>query len=283
MPDSNASLYFPQLADGSGWTTSIVLLNLSASVEKGVLNITDNNGLPFVVHQAGGEAASSFPYSIPPGGLFRFQTDGSSESQTAGWARVIPDSMNVAPAGSGLFAYNPAGALVAESGIPSILPTTHARIYVDLTENHNTGLAISNPDAVAADVAIRAFRTNGVTPAGESQDSLQLAGFGHDAKFADQLISGLPANFTGILDISSPARFAAITVRSLYNERNDFLVTTFPFADATRPAPSPIVFPQIVDGGGYATQFILIGPEEETSVRLELYDETGALLDLESQ
>jgi hypothetical protein len=107
-----------------------------------------------------------------------------------------------------------------------------------------------------------------------------LSAKGHAAAFANQFIQGLPEGFTGVLDISSTAPFAALTLRSLVNERNDFLMTTFPIADMTRTAPSPIVFPHIVDGGGYVTQFILLSPGGAASTTLSLYDESGAPLDL---
>jgi hypothetical protein len=64
-------------------------------------------------------------------------------------------------------------------------------------------------------------------------------------------------------------------LRSLYNERDDFLMTTFPVADANGVAPSPIVFPQIADGGGYMTQFILLGAVGPSSVTLNFYGEDG--------
>ena len=83
------------------------------------------------------------------------------------------------------------------------------------------------------------------------------------------------------MDISSATPFAALTVRSLVNERDDYLITTFPIADATRTAPSPVVFPQIADGGGYFTQFILISPVGGADVKLLLYSQTGTLLDLQ--
>jgi enterochelin esterase-like enzyme len=275
LPAANTSIYFPQLADGGGWTTSLILMNASGSEEKGSLDILDNNGLPLVVHQTAGATASSFRYSIPSGGAFRFQTDGSSEGQKAGWVRLVPDSANTTPVGSGVFGYNPANVLVTESGIPSALSTTHARIFVDLTQNHNTGLAIANLNAAAANVTIQAFQADGVTAVGKSQRILPLASSGHDAKFADQLFSDLPANFTGILDISAPTPFAAITVRSLFNEREDFLLTTFPVADTTQPAPYPIVFPHIADGGGYVTQFMMISPGSAAKTSLIMYNESG--------
>jgi hypothetical protein len=56
----------------------------------------------------------------------------------------MPDAGTATPAGAGMFGYNPGNVLVTESGIPAAASTTHARVYVDLSEGHNTGLAIAN-------------------------------------------------------------------------------------------------------------------------------------------
>jgi hypothetical protein len=69
-----------------------------------------------------------------------------------------------------------------------------------------------------ATITIDAFETDGVTAAGTSDSPLTLAAHGHDAKSAEQFITGLTAEFMGILDIRSTMPFAALTVRSLYNE-----------------------------------------------------------------
>jgi len=52
-------------------------------------------------------------------------------------------------------------------------------------------------------------------------------------------------------------------------------MTTFPVADANQPAPAPIVFPHIVDGGGYTTQFILISAGGAADSTLFFYNQTG--------
>jgi hypothetical protein len=276
---SDGPIYFPQLVDGDGYTTSLLLLNTSNLTESGTLRILNNNGDPLVVNPVEGTASSSFRYSIPAGGAFRFQTDGSPTATKAGWVRLTPDFMSATPVGAGVFSYNPGSILVSESGIPSAVSTTHARVYLDLSENHNIGLAIANLDTTAANIKIMAYQTDGATSIGTSQGPLQLAAGGHDAKFADKLISDLPAGFTGVLDISSATPFAALTLRSLTNENNDFLMTTFPVADANQAAPSPIVFPQIADGGGYVTQFILISSSQAASTTLTYYDENGTPTD----
>jgi hypothetical protein len=65
------------------------------------------------------------------------------------------------------------------------------------------------------------------------------------------------------------------------NARNEFLMTTFPVADANQPAPEPIVFPHIADGGGYTTQFILLSPTGEANTVLRLFDEKGMPMAIE--
>jgi hypothetical protein len=275
QPGTNGVIFFPQFADGGGYTTSLVLLNTSNGIETGTLQILDDNGNPFVVNQVGGTVGSIFRYSIPNGGVVRFQTDGLPATTQAGWAQLTPDAGTSTPIGAGVFSYNPGSFLVTESGIPATVSTTHAHIYVDLSGGHNTGLAIANPTNTNASITITAFQSDGVTGIGTSLGPLQLASKGHSAKFADQFITGLPAGFTGVLDITSATPFAALTMRSLNNERNDFLLATFPVADMTLGAPAPIVFAQIADGGGYVTQFILIGAGGASSVTLNFYGEDG--------
>jgi photosystem II stability/assembly factor-like uncharacterized protein len=274
-PATNDSIFFPQLADGGGNTTSLILLNTSNGTETGTLQILDNDGNPFVVNQVGGTAGSVFRYSIPSDGVFRFQTDGSPAITKSGWARLTPDAGTSAPVGAGVFGYNPGNFLVAESGVPASVSTTHARVYVDLSGGHNTGLAIANLTNTYASITITAFQSDGVTGIGTSHGPLLLPPNGHEAHFANEFVAGFPDGFVGVLDIISSTPFAALTLRSLNNERNDFLLATFPVADMTRAAPAPIVFPQIADGGGLVTQFILIGAGGASSVIINFYGNDG--------
>ncbi len=273
---SNSAVYFPQVADGGGYSSSLLLMNTSAGTESGILQILDNDGNPMAVTQAGGASDSSFRYAIPAGGAFRFQTSGAPAVTNTGSIRLIPDSNNPVPIASGVFSYKAGGVLVSESGIAAALPTTHARVYVDLSNNHNTGLAIANVDSVAASIEVTAYSTDGTTAIGTIQGPLKLSAGGHEAKFADQLISGLPPNFAGVLDIRSSCPFAVLTVRALVNERNEPLMTTFPVADVNRAAPSTMLFPQIADGGGYVTEFILVSAGQASGTTLRFYDEDGS-------
>jgi sugar lactone lactonase YvrE len=278
-PSGNTAIYFPQLADGGGYTTTLILLNTSGSIERGRLQIFDKNGSPIAVNQVGGTRDSTFYYSIPAGGVFRLQTDGFPSEINAGWVRLMPAGTPT-PVGSGVFGFNPEDVLVSESGIPSASATTHIRVYADVSTGHNTGLAIANISGSDSTVTVAAYRGDGVTPAGISEESVILPIDGYKAAFADEFINGLPEGFTGVLDISSRTPFAALTLRMLVNERNEFLMTTFPVADMTQPAPVPLLFPQLADGGGYATQVILLSPGGQASTILRFYDEMGELMDI---
>jgi hypothetical protein len=83
-------------------------------------------------------------YSIPPGGTFVLQTAGTSGEPRVGWLQVTPLSGR-SPVGARIFSFAPGGILVTESGIPSAAPTIRARIYVDKSGGHDTGLTLAIP------------------------------------------------------------------------------------------------------------------------------------------
>jgi len=174
-----------------------------------------------------------------------------------------------------VFSYFRSGVLVTESGVPSSAGTTHARIYVDMQGGHKTGVAVFNPGDGPVSLTASAFAMDGTTPAGAGSWRKTLDGKGHTAGFAEDFISNLPAEFSGVLDISAANPFVPVTLRALNNGR-DQIYTTFPVADLSRPAPPQVVFPQIADGGGqYQTQFIFLGTSGEAAGLLTFYADDG--------
>ena len=262
--------YLPQLADGGGYSTTMILLNPSQVPISGSFSVLNDDGGPLTIAGAEGVAGSTFSYSIPARGTFVFQTSGATPGGTIGWIRLTP-AQGIAPIAAGVFSFSQGGILTTESGVPSATPTTRARVYVDQSQNHGTGIAIANPGAQPINVLIRAFQRNGATPAGNGPATFTLQPGGHKAQFAGELIQGLPAGFTGVMELSSDSAFVALTLRSLVNSRGDSLLTAFPIADLNRTAPTPIAFPQVADGDGYATQFIFInGSGSPGSIAIDL-------------
>src|SRR5205814_868197 len=138
-PPTNTPIYFPQLVDGGGYATTVILMNTSGAMEAGVLQLYANDGSPFAVRQVDGVFGSSFSYSIPAGGAYVFQNDASPGDVNVGWLELIPANGTATPAGAGIFQGSRGGTLVTESGIPSTTPIRQARIFVDTSGGHNTG------------------------------------------------------------------------------------------------------------------------------------------------
>ena len=265
-PAPSGVLSFPQIVDGGGLQTTLILMNTSNALETGSARLYGDDGSPMSTHMTGGSAAdSSFSYSIPPGGFVRLATDGSPPSVNAGWAQLTPDAGMSAPVSTAIFSLTQLGTLVTESGVPAITSTTHARIYVDKSSGHDTGLAVTNPGESSIRITAAAYQSDGVTPAGNGPGTVDLVSSGHTAKFVGQFIAGLPDGFTGVLDLVSASSFNVITLRSLINGRGDFLLTTFPVADMNQAPPAPLIFPQIAEGGGYQTQIILLSTSPAAS------------------
>jgi hypothetical protein len=277
QPAVSGSMVFPQFVDGGGYRTGLYLLNTTTSAENGTIRFFDNNSNPLSLGiEQGTTPSSQFTYRIAAGGFMTLFSDGSPANTNVGSIQVIPDNGHNTPVGGGVFSFVQNGTLITETGIPSAMPTTHARIFIDKTNGHSVGLALANSNASAVTVTLQAFQSDGTTPAGST--TLILSANGHEAKFDSELIQSLPAAFVGVLDISSTLPVSALTLRSLVNSRNDFLLTTFPVADFSYPAPAPIIFPQITDGGGYQTEFILINAGFGGQTTLRLFDQNGVPL-----
>src|SRR5262249_53763891 len=111
-----------------------------------------------------------------------------------------------------------------------------------------------------------------------------LAAKGQRALFVNELSGAehLPQNFKGVLRItSSDGAVSAIGLRGRSNERGEFLVsTTTSYVDSTAN-PSQLFVPHLADGGGYTTEFILLGRSmDSVSATMYFYKPSGQPLSL---
>jgi hypothetical protein len=106
-----------------------------------------------------------------------------------------------------------------------------------------------------------------------------LPGYGHFSLFLAQLFQGLPNTFKGILRVSTQsAGISVVGLRSHYNERGDFLITTTPpSVENAAQSSTELVLPHLPDGGGYTTEFVLFStaPGQATSGSLLLFQQSG--------
>ncbi len=267
-------------ADGAGWTTQIVLVNPGDTTVAGSVQFF-GQGTPttaavpvtLIASSQGGSAqsGSGFNYSIPGRSSFKLVTAGTASTTTAGSVRISPSS-GVTPSALAVFSYRPAGITVAEAGVPAIRGNGF-RMYVEATSNGSsagaiqTGLAISNLSPTATTATLDLLNLDG-SSTGLSA-TLALPGNGQVAKFVHELFA-LSFPFRGILRITGGGALglSVVGLRGRYNERGDFLITTTPPSNESGAATTAeLLFPHLVNGGGYTTQFILFsGTTGQTSV-----------------
>jgi hypothetical protein len=181
---------------------------------------------------------------------------------------------------------------VAEAGVPALATAKAFRVYVEGAGNFSTGdsgsmhtgLAIANSTSSPATVQLE-LRTLGGAPAGFA-GTLTVPANGQIARFLGQIegFTSLPNAFQGILRVSTTASgLSMVGLRGRYNERREFLITSIqPIIESATPPTAPVFFSQIADGGGYATQIILVNGTGDVpiSASLQFYTQTGSNMNL---
>jgi len=142
-------------------------------------------------------------------------------------------------------------------------------------------VAVENAGSSDTSVNFELMRLDGTSTGRSGQ--LVIPASGQRALFLNEIpgFESLPMPFKGVLRISSGnGNVAVLGVRSRWNERGDFIFTTTPATNESAPAHSMLIFPQIVDGGGYTTQFVTFSgtPAEPPSGNLQLFTQSGGSL-----
>jgi hypothetical protein len=292
----------PHYADGGGWTTEIILVNPGDSACEGSMQFYDqgNEVTPgrAISISVDGSIGTSFGYSIPGRSARHMKMSNAGLSLTdpgsslkVGSVVVTPNTDNYAPTVLVVFSHNSGGVTDTEAGVSSVLPSTAFRMYVESRGSFGSsgsiqsGFALSNPSSEPVSVNLELTTMSG-EPTGLST-SMELPARGQKSMFLNQIdgFRTLPSPFQGQLRISTsaPTGLVATGLAGRFNERGDFLITTTAAADETSaPSAAELFFPQIVDGGGYSTQLILLSgsPGLDPPGRVRFFSSSGQPLGL---
>ena len=290
------SAIFPQLADGGGWSTQLVLINPTDNTMNGTIEFfgqgtttTPADPLELTVN---GQTNSRFGYTIPPRSSWVGKTAGVGSTIRVGSAHVTASAPDGVPSGVAIFSFKRASVVVTESGVPAMSPGSTFRLFAESSGNFNaeetgslqTGLAIANLSESPSLVTIAVTGLSG-TPMGIPA-SVMVPGNGQIAMFLSEVpgFSALPSTFQGVVQISTTSlnSISVVGLRGRYNERRDFLLATTPAIDENLVTGEPTLFPYIAEGGGYTTQFILLSPSAGSSSSgwLRFYSQAGAPMNL---
>lgn len=263
---SSAPVLLPHFATGGGWTTQVLLVNPTDGPISG-----------------GVEMDAAYNYSIAPRSAVKIVGSGITPQLRTGSIRVSPAFLSRTPAASTVFSYINDGITLTESGVATTGTASSFRLFAefDFLRSMQTGIAVANTTNGAAAVQFELLDLKG-QPTGYS-GSLTIAGNGSRSLFLTEIpgFQNLPSSFRGVLRISSGAAISAIGLRGRYNERGDFLIATTPaLAENSQARSAELIFPHIVSGGGYTTEFLLMSRGTMSSGNILLRSQSGAELPL---
>lgn len=211
-------------------------------------------------------APNPVPYSIAPRGNYSFGTGAASDAGFSGYVQIVPDAGSVTPSVTEFLAYANAGVYTIHSTVEAQLPGNDFRLFAELDgkfdsqEGHSTAMAfaMSNPSATPTTVTMTLVKMDG-TSTGLST-SFTLAAGGHYAAYLHQMDAfksmSNPFQGTVLVHASGPG-VVLFSMRDRYTETGALVgTTTGPLKEEAATA-AVTVFPHVLDGGGYATEFIL--------------------------
>jgi len=177
---------------------------------------------------------------------------------------MLPDTGSGLPSAIAIFSFKRNGVTVSEASVTAEAAGSAFRVYAESlgtlgqVGSIRTGIAIVNPGTTPVEVVLEVRKLDG---SAQTAASLTIPAGGQIARFIHEIVAGLPEQFQGLVRLTSSSPIVVNGLRGRYNERGDFLTTTTPpWNEATAPSNAETVFPHIVDGGGYSTQLILLGP-----------------------
>ena len=202
--------YFPHLAVGQKWQTTITYINYSSQEVRCTTEFLSDQGTPLMVSFADKGTVPSRTDVLPPGGSVHQETNVELNAPFApGWARATCSGPVKA---SLLFRlHNSEGVPIAEGGVnATTVPATRFVTFAEQGEGQpGTGVAYANPSPTEAVITFTAKDALGQTLA--SVDKTLLSN-----EHAAQNMAALFAlsSFTGSLEVTSTAPIVSLSINA---------------------------------------------------------------------
>ena len=266
--------YFPHLAVGASWQTTITYINYSPEEVSCQTDFLSDQGDPLMVSFPSLGSVDSRTDVLSPGGSVHEETDVDlSVPIAAGWARVTCSGPVKA---SLLFRqYDSAGVPVAEAGVNAT--TVPAKRFVTFAEQAagraGTGVAYANPSSTEARITFTAKDVGGQTLATEN---LTVLPGGHGAQNMASLF-GL-GSFSGSLEVASTKPIVSLSLNAEAAPVFSSLPPGEP--DAAAQGPTTYYFPHLAAGASWQTTltYINASSREVACVTEFISDHGGPLL-----
>ena len=259
-PPEDRIYYFPHLAVGASWQTTITYINYSREEVTCQTDFISDHGSPLMVSFAELGMVDSRTDVLPPGGSVHQETDVALSAPLApGWARATCTGPVQA---SLLFRwYNSEGMPVAEAGVnAATVPATRFVTFAEQGEGKNgTAVAYANPSDTAALVTFTVRDADGEVLAIED---LMLPPNWHDAQNMPPLFD--LSSFTGSLEVTSTEPIVSLSLN--FEAASGFSSLPPGELDASAQGSTTYYFPHLAVGASWQTTitYINYSPEEVT-------------------
>ena len=272
-PSEDQIDYFPHLAVGESWQTTITLINYSSEEVSCQTDFLSDQGSPLIVSFPSLGSVDSRTDVLSPGGSVHEETDIELSAPLAsGWAKATCSGTVKA---SLLFRqHDSEGVPVAEAGVnATTVPSTRFVTFAEQAPGQaGTGVAYANPSGTAAVVTFIARDEAGRTL--DSFDQTLMPG-GHGAQNMAGLFS-FPS-FTGSLEIISTEPIVTLSI----NAEAAPIFSSLPPGelDAAAQGPTTYYFPHLAVGESWQTTITLINDSaQEVTCRTEFTSDHGTPL-----
>ena len=263
--------YFPHLAVGASWQTTITYINYSSEEVTCQTDFISDDGSPLMVSFADQGTVPSRTDVLLPGGSVHQETN--VELSAPGWAQATCSGPVKA---SLLFRqHSSAGVPVAEAAVnAATVPATRFVTFAEQGEGQNgTGVAYANPSDTSALVTFTARDALGQTL--DSVDKPLSPGW-HGAQNMATLFD--LSSFTGSLEVTSTVPIVTLSL----NFEADPVFSSLPpgEVDAAAQGSTTYYFPHLAVGASWQTTitYINYSPQEVTCQTEFISDQGSPLL-----
>ena len=265
--------YFPHLAVGASWQTTITYINYSREEVTCQTDFISDHGTPLMVSFAELGTVDSRTDVLPPGGSVHQETDVDLSAPLApGWA--LANCSGPVQASLLFRLYNSEGMPVAEAGVnAATVPATRFVTFAEQGEGKNgTGVAYANPSDTAALVTFTARDADGEVLAIED---LMLPPNWHGAQNMPPLFD--LSSFTGSLEVTSTEPIVSLSLN--FEAAPVFSSLPPGELDASAQGSTTYYFPHLAVGASWQTTITYINySREEVTCQTDFISDHGTPL-----
>ncbi len=244
-PTPSGGQAISHLADGGGWSTSIIQLNTDTVPANYTLNFFNGTGNTWKLPLGKSGNQTTVSGTIPVGGSQTMQTSGTAVVLSAGWAQLVTsNSIN----GTAIFADQAKGQPISEAAVPiTSNSTTRFLLPFNNAAGYALGVAVANPSATQSATVNIIYRDPSGNQTGTATQTVPP--MGHNS-----FVVPASAGTTGVAEFDSSVPVVGLGIRS-----HGGAFTSIEALSAVPVGGKTIT--HLADGQGWDTSVVLVNTD----------------------